>query len=217
MQKLTKDDIQFIDNYLNNSEVVFTDIRLEMVDHVASEIESVMQDGDTRDFYDVFKDYMVKNKKKLLENNRQYYKNADKKILNALVKNVFSINAVFIFVTLILSLHFLNKVLNQALFVHVLRGLPFVVFFLFAGVYRFIGKNKKDRFSSIERIGIYFMLIGQILNLYFQVFITRKAVFSEQSMPLIIITSFLIFVLILLMQVFFKFKRDYQLKYKSVL
>jgi hypothetical protein len=130
---------------------------------------------------------------------------------------VFSINAVFIFVTLILSLHFLNKVLNQALFVHVLRGLPFVVFFLFAGVYRFIGKNKKDRFSSIERIGIYFMLIGQILNLYFQVFITRKAVFSEQSMPLIIITSFLIFVLILLMQVFFKFKRDYQLKYKSVL
>jgi hypothetical protein len=217
MQKLTKDDIQFIDNYLNNSEVVFTDIRLEMVDHVASEIESVMQNGDTRDFYYVFKDYMVKNKKKLLENNRQYYKNADKKILNVLVKNVFSINAVFIFVTLILSLHFLNKVLNQALFVHVLRGLPFVVFFLFAGVYRFIGKNKKDRFSSIERIGIYFMLIGQILNLYFQVFITRKAVFSEQSMPLIIITSFLIFVLILLMQVFFKFKRDYQLKYKSVL
>ena len=217
MQKLTKDDIQFIDNYLNNSEVVFTDIRLEMVDHVASEIESVMQDGDTREFYYVFKDYMVKNKKKLLENNRQYYKNADKKILNALVKNVISINAVFTFITLFLSLHFLNKVLNQALFVHVLRGLPFVVFFLFAGVYRFIGKNKKDRFSSIERIGIYFMLIGQILNLYFQVFITRKAVFSEQSMPLIIITSFLIFVLILLMQVFFKFKRDYRLKYKSVL
>jgi len=217
MQKLTKDDIQFIDNYLNNSEVVFTDIRLEMVDHVASEIENVMQDGDTRKFYYVFKDYMVKNKKKLLENNMQYYKNADKKILNALVKNVFSINAVFIFITLFLSLHFLNKVLNQALFVQVLRGLPFVVFFLFAGVYRFIGKNKKDRFSSIERIGIYFMLIGQILNLYFQVFITRKTVFSEQSIPLIIITSFLIFVLILLMQVFFKFKRDYQLKYKSVL
>ena len=203
MQKISKADIQFIDNYLNNSEVVFTDIRLEMVDHVASEIESVRQNGDTRDFYYVFKDYMVKNKKKLLENNRQYYKNADKKILNALVKNVISINAVFTFITLFLSLHFLNKVLNQALFVQFLRGLPFVVFFLFAGVYRFIGKNKKDRFSSIERITIYFMLIGQILNLYFQVFITRKTVFSEQSIPLIIITSFLIFVLILLMQVFF--------------
>jgi hypothetical protein len=217
MQKLSKADIQFIDNYLKNSEVVFTDIRLEMLDHVASEIESVRQNGDTRDFYYVFKDYMVKNKKKLLENNRQYYKNADKKILNALVKNVFSINAVFTFITLFLSLYFLNKVLNQALFVQFLRGLPFVVFFLFAGVYRFIGKNKKERFSSIERIGIYFMLIGQILNLYFQVFITRKMVFSEQSLPLMIITSFLIFVLIMLMQVFFKFKRDYQLKYKSVL
>ena len=217
MQQLSDENIQFIDTYLKNSEVVFTDIRLEMVDHVASDIENIMQAGDTRDFYYVFKDYMVKNKKKLLENNRQYYKSSDKKIWNALVKKVFSIHAIFIFITIFLSLFFLNKVLKIDLFAQVLRGLPFVVFFLFAGIYRFIGRNKKQRFSSIERITIYFMLIGHILNLYFQGLIFRKTAVSEQSVQLILITSFFIFMLVLLMQVFFKFKREYQLKYKSVL
>jgi hypothetical protein len=71
MQKLTKDDIQFIDNYLYNSEVVFTDIRLEMVDHVASEIEFLMNNEDTREFYYVFKDYMVNNKAFLLKSNKK--------------------------------------------------------------------------------------------------------------------------------------------------
>lgn len=217
MPKISEENIQFIDTYLKNSEVVFTDIRLEMVDHVASEIEFRMNEGDTRDFYYIFKDYMVKNKKKLLKNNTQYYKSSDKKILNAIVKKAFSINAVFIFIIIFLSLFFINKLLNPDMFAQVLRALPFVVFFLFAGIYRFVGRNKKERFSSIERIAIYFMLIGQILNLYFQGLIFRKMIIPEQSIKLITITSFLIFTLVLLMQVFFKFKKEYQLKYKRVL
>ena len=217
MPKISEENIQFIDTYLKNSEVVFTDIRLEMVDHVASEIEFRMNEGDTRDFYYIFKDYMVKNKNKLLKNNTQYYKSSDKKILNAIVKKAFSINAVFIFIIIFLSLFFINKLLNPDMFAQVLRALPFVVFFLFAGIYRFVGRNKKERFSSIERIAIYFMLIGQILNLYFQGLIFRKMIIPEQSIKLITITSFLIFTLVLLMQVFFKFKKEYQLKYKRVL
>jgi uncharacterized membrane protein len=216
MRKLSKEDIQFIDTYLKNSDVTFTDIRIEMVDHVASEIESMMNDGDTRDFYYIFKDYMVKNKRRLLKDSDKYYKACDRKIFKSIFKNALSIKGVVIFLAVFFSLYFLNQVLHQSLYIQVLRFSPVVVFVLFAGVYRFIGKNKKERFSSIERIAIYFMLIGQIINLYFQGLILRKTVFLEQSVQLFIITSSLIFVLIVLMQVFFKFKREYQLKYKNV-
>lgn len=61
MMKLSLQDIQFIDTYLKSSDIIFTDIRIEMVDHVASEIEYLMDSGDTRGFYDTFKDYMVEN------------------------------------------------------------------------------------------------------------------------------------------------------------
>ena len=107
MQKLSKEDIQFIDTYLKNSEVVFTDIRIEMVDHVASEIEFLMNSGDARGFYYVFKDYMVKNKANLLKHNRQYYKNSDKKIIKSMFKNTFSVKGIVIFITVFLSLNFL--------------------------------------------------------------------------------------------------------------
>ena len=33
--KLTAENIKFIDNYLKNSEVIYYDIRMEMLDHVA--------------------------------------------------------------------------------------------------------------------------------------------------------------------------------------
>ena len=64
MSHLRTEDIQFIDTYLKNSDIIFTDIRIEMVDHIASEIEYLMDSGDTRGFYYTFKDYMVENKKK---------------------------------------------------------------------------------------------------------------------------------------------------------
>ncbi|PKV48803.1 hypothetical protein ATE84_0816 [Aquimarina sp. MAR_2010_214] len=60
--KLTKEDIQFIDTYLSNSEIHYEDIRIELIDHVASEIEDKINQGDTRDFYYIFKDFMVQNK-----------------------------------------------------------------------------------------------------------------------------------------------------------
>ncbi|MBF8148989.1 hypothetical protein ITJ86_03720 [Winogradskyella sp. F6397] len=86
--KLTKEDIQFIDTYLENSDVVFADIRMEMVDHVASDIENQIEAGDTRSFYDIFKDYMVKHKAQLLNDNKQFLKLADKKIWKTFVQQL---------------------------------------------------------------------------------------------------------------------------------
>ena len=36
---LSSENIKFIDNYLKNSEVIYYDIRMEMLDHVASAVE----------------------------------------------------------------------------------------------------------------------------------------------------------------------------------
>lgn len=67
--KLTTENIQFIDNYLKNSEVIYYDIRVEMLDHVATALEQKME-AENLDFYDAFKSYMVVNKKEILKGNK---------------------------------------------------------------------------------------------------------------------------------------------------
>ena len=60
---LSSENIQFIDNYLKNSEVIYYDIRMEMLDHVATALEHKMQ-AENLDFYDAFKSYMLSNREK---------------------------------------------------------------------------------------------------------------------------------------------------------
>lgn len=68
--KLSKEEIKFIDTYLQSSEVVYTDIRQEMVDHIATAIEEKME-LEQEDFYKTFKSYMLANKKEILKNNKK--------------------------------------------------------------------------------------------------------------------------------------------------
>ena len=49
--KLTTENIQFIDNYLKSSGVIYYDIRMETLDHVATAVEQKMQ-SENLDFYD---------------------------------------------------------------------------------------------------------------------------------------------------------------------
>lgn len=64
--KLNKSQIEFIDNYLQKSDVYFVDIRAELTDHVASAVEEKML-VEGLEFYDAFKTFMVVNKKELLK------------------------------------------------------------------------------------------------------------------------------------------------------
>ncbi|MGK4566582.1 hypothetical protein [Flavobacterium sp. 3HN19-14] len=66
---LTKEDIQFIGNYLLKSEVFYADIRAEMTDHIATAVE-VKMETENLDFYDAFKEYMAVNKKEILKANK---------------------------------------------------------------------------------------------------------------------------------------------------
>ena len=57
MEKLSPKEIRFIETYLKNSGVVFFDVRLEMTDHIASELEERISKENSRDFYEEFKDF----------------------------------------------------------------------------------------------------------------------------------------------------------------
>ena len=64
--QLSLENTKFIDQYLKKSEIVFDDLRLELVDHVATSVSFKMEEEQV-DFYDAFKNYMVENKKTLLK------------------------------------------------------------------------------------------------------------------------------------------------------
>lgn len=78
--KLTKEQIQFIDRYLQKSEVFFIDTRMELTDHIATAVEEKMQ-TENLDFYDAFKDYMVVNKKELLKQSKASWSDMGKTAL----------------------------------------------------------------------------------------------------------------------------------------
>lgn len=81
--KLTPENIKFIDTYLKNSEVIYYDIRMEMLDHVATALEHKMQ-AEHLDFYDAFKNYMVLHKKEMLKGNKFWSVYSKDTILNFL-------------------------------------------------------------------------------------------------------------------------------------
>ncbi len=101
---LTKEEIKFIDKYLKKSEVVFDDLRLELVDHVASAVSFKMV-NENLDFYHAFKIYMLENKKNILKagmvNHSFNFKLASSKFLEFLLKKeVLIISVIFLFLGL---------------------------------------------------------------------------------------------------------------------
>jgi len=91
MKKLTLEDIQFIDTYLSNSDIHYEDVRVEMIDHIASHIEKRMDNGDARDFYYIFKEYMVENKSILLkEGSKPFNWNIFKGVSKQFLGNLYS-------------------------------------------------------------------------------------------------------------------------------
>jgi hypothetical protein len=161
--ELTKEDIQFIDTYLENSDIVFADIRMEMVDHVASGIEAQIEAGDTRDFYDVFKDYMIENKARLLKDNKQFLKSADKKILKQLYKELLRPLTPLLFIASCVGFYLLYINLSLETFKNYISVIPLLGLIGFLLIYVVYSQSKHlKRFSAVERLAWPFFLVYQI-------------------------------------------------------
>lgn len=215
MIKLDNEQIQFIDNYLDNSDVVFADIRMEMVDHVASDIEAKIDNGDTRDFYYIFKDYMVENKRKLLDDNRKFLKSADKKILKALLKELPKPMALIIFVLAFLIFYMAFIHLEFKTFRALIFLIPFGTFLGAGLLYTIYSKYYGlARYSVIERLSFPMLLFYHLSSLICN--ISHRTTEMNKALWVIGIVSFSLTLLFVLIKISLSFAKIYQERFKNL-
>ena len=179
--KLTLENIKFIDNYLKNSEVIYYDIRMEMLDHVATAVEQKMQ-AENLDFYDAFKSYMVVNKKEILKGNKFWSIYSKDTILNFLK---FLIHPIMILISV--SFYFFYKnvaVSNYFSESFTIRNL-FFVFMIIVAFLQLIYFHLilKQRFFVLEKL-------GGLLNIiyYLQMFLMNQH--NDETPSILTLTIF---------------------------
>ena len=149
--KLTAENIKFIDNYLKNSEVIYYDIRMEMLDHVATAVEQKME-AENSDFYDAFKSYMVVNKKEILKGNKFWSIYSKDTILSFLK---FLLHPIMILIGVSFVLFYKNvEVSNYFSDSFTIRNL-FFVFMIIIAFFQLIYFRLilKQRFFVLEKLG----------------------------------------------------------------
>lgn len=213
--KLNAEQIKFIDTYLENSDVNFADIRMEMVDHVASAIESEMKAGDSRAFYDIFKDYMVVNKATLLSNNKKFIRATDKKLLKQVFKTMLLWKGLLFFVISFLTLNVLVIKLNLPELHQWFSILPLITFLLLGAFYfGYFRILKLDRFSAIERLGFVYFLCFHIFHL--GSLMTKNIFERSHSIYAILFITLGMLIMFSILLVTVRLIREYKQNYKVV-
>lgn len=215
MIRLDKEQVQFIDNYLDNSDITHVDIRSEMVDHIATGIEAKIASGDHRDFYYIFKDYMVENKAKLLQNNKQFIKSADNKLIKLVFKELIKWPCIFIFIGLLAFFKY-QDVTSEVSAVKTWFGLLPIICFTLFGIGYFIALRyyKLGRFSSLERLGFLFAMSFQLFHLCWNIsHLDAMSRFEYITIGLVSLTLTLLFAMT---SVAFKQIKYYNTKFKNV-
>ena len=215
MVQLDKEQIQFIDNYLDNSDVVYADIRMEMVDHVASGIEARIDKGDTRDFYYIFKDYMIENKTNLLDDNKRFLKAADKKIFKAILKELPKPLTIIIFIVAFYGFYMAFNYLDFKTFRFLIFLIPFGTFLGFGILYMVYSKYYGlERFSVIERLSFPMLLFYQMSSLIFN--ISHRTTEMNKALRVIGIVSISLTLLFILIKISLNFAKIYQERFKNL-
>ena len=195
--KLNKENIQFIDNYLKNSEVVYYDIRMEMLDHVSSAIEQKME-LEHLDFYDAFKEYMVVNKNEILKGNKKEglnFKEPLKKFGLFVIKPFQIVLALSVFIGVYFStIYFGLKNFYKHYFWII------IICYLVFGFFHFLLTRKKKFYYIDKNFSILFLLY-QIGNLFYRTM-------NENLLSAVIFNSIVLFI-------FIAFVRFYYIEMKS--
>ena len=194
---LSSENIKFIDNYLKNSEVIYYDIRMEMLDHVATAVEQKME-VENLDFYDAFKSYMVVNKKEILKGNKEeglHFKEPLKKF-GLFVIQPFQL---FLAVCIYLMVYFFTQyfgINDFTKYIYVIIIFTYLVF----GVLHFLWTWKRKFYYIDKNFSIIFLLY-QLAN-------PLHRIANEGFTSYVVFNSIVLFV-------FFAFLRFYYLEMKS--
>jgi hypothetical protein len=215
MNTLTKEDIEFIDNYLENSGIIYNDVRIEMVDHIATGVEMQIKTGDDRSFYAVFKDYMVDNKNTILNDHKIFIKATDKRVLKTLFKQLFSIKGGLFFIIIGLTLYFGLNQLDVQSFNGLVSNIQASLLLGLVVMAVVVRMRNIIRYSALDRLWFIFIIsfcfVFNVFNLKY------SAGFSDAytSFYLIGKSTFLMLPILFLMTAV-KFKKDYELKFKNI-
>lgn len=130
---LNLEQIQFIDRYLKNSGVLYDDVRAEFVDHIASSLEAEKESG-SFDFYNHFKNYMIKHKTDLLKRFEKSETRAFWFILSQLLKNALNLKVIFVSAVVYAFSYFgIHYTIKQYLILPILLLALFSVFWMVWG------------------------------------------------------------------------------------
>ena len=206
---LTKEQLQFIDTYLENSDIVYIDVRREMVDTVATSIEQQMTIE--TDFYVAFKSYMVKHKKDLQDSNSKLKLLLDRQLLMKLAKKLITIKLLFsMLIAFFISLSVATTTLFQNYSFYIPIGI--IAVFLVSN----IGLLKKipKRVSAIERMAGLMFLFVQTVSVFYQ---TVGISLSNSNIELYcLLLSLLVGILISFMSVISNLIEKYKRQYKII-
>ncbi|MFA7444753.1 MAG: hypothetical protein WCY89_02315 [Flavobacteriaceae bacterium] len=196
--KLTTAELQFIDNYLKNSDVKYFDIRMELADHIASAVEEKMQ-KENMDFYEAFKKYMVINKKTLLNQNKYSLS----KSFTIIARGYYHW-ATLLFIVLSLAITQLSLIYFGEL--KTLLFLITISYFVFLLILYILIEKKGLNYSAIAHLGISMVVVYQVIQFFSNLLGKRL---KEDTL-----SGFAVVFLIILMTTFMVFIRLYVSQYQ---
>jgi hypothetical protein len=186
---------------------------MEMTDHVASEIELLM-DSDQTEFYDTFKSYMLSNKSILLNNNKRYIRGADKSILRRLWVELVKLPTLLVFsLIFFISYKWLSTIEVESLR-HYMALFPVVSIVPFCTVYVVALKMfKLPRFSGIERLAFLYMFCFQLLNFmssFSGLYIQSKSNFYIVAIVMSIIATLSLLIIKITIMIINQYRKNYK-------
>ncbi|WP_299105461.1 hypothetical protein [uncultured Tenacibaculum sp.] len=201
--ELSKEQIKRIDSFLEEIGVEYVDIRLEMVDHIATEIEENVNDVDVffeyKGFQTPFVKFMLSKKAQFLKSyrkqvKRSFWSNTKKIIVDVLRETIYPINLLYI--SVFFAVIFVTEKVNLKLVTN-------LVFIGFMASYCYMGilfRRLRKNFGNVRLIQAYTSMLigGYIIAMYFPIlpipFIDENyTVYGLYKLVMILVLNFLIY------------------------
>ena len=203
--KLNQNQIQFIDGYLQRNDVIYVDIRAEMIDHIATGVEEKME-IENIDFHEAFVSYVNSNRKEIFSMNKNIWRFALPEIKNYLIY-FFKPTSLFLVVFIIALYFFLNKngyqnFVKETLPMYVLGSIVVVSFLSFI----YFGIIKKQQYFFVEKNGIVFLILYWIDLFFLKPFQKSESLSDGLTVAFMCLFSVYVFYTINQLKKFFKTK-----------
>ena len=203
--KLNQNQIQFIDGYLQRNDVIYVDVRAEMIDHIATGVEEKMKVEDI-DFHEAFVSYVNSNRKEIFSMNKNIWRFALPEIKNYLIY-FFKPTSLFLVVFIIALYFFLNKncyqnFVKETLPMYVLGSIVVVSFLSFI----YFGIIKKQQYFFVEKNGIVFLILYWIDLFFLKPFQKSESLSDGLTVAFMCLFSVYVFYTINQLKKFFKTK-----------